>query len=429
MKKDPVMDHFLRTTLRDGARAADAPGEHCLDAEQLAAWSHGGLSAAAADEVEQHISGCERCQAMAATFARIEPAIPASESLWQRWRIAWLLPATAAMAMLVWLAMPGTVRPAPPATVEMARVEPPPSVVRVTPEPEIAGAAPVTAAPATPTAGAASPRREQTAGGRRAEAKSANQAAPGAPIAPPAPPPPALTPPPPQPVSLPVGLGQAAIAPPATTTVLISPPAAPPPSLPASARSDLARDGLVPGVAVVVAEFAPPDPAVVAVAGAGAVAQQGQAGAGGGRAAGGRGGGGGGAGRGGGAQQADRALAAPAPRVKWRVLSTGVVQRSIDNGVSWTAVTLDPTAAPARITGGAAPSPSVCWLIGQAGVVLRSVDGGRFSRVASPETTDLQAIRATDALQATVTTSTGRVFITIDGGVTWRLQGFSPAPF
>jgi photosystem II stability/assembly factor-like uncharacterized protein len=67
-----------------------------------------------------------------------------------------------------------------------------------------------------------------------------------------------------------------------------------------------------------------------------------------------------------------------------------------------------------------APSVSVCWLIGRGGVILRSVDGLRFVRVSFPEATDLAAIRATDARQATVTTADGRVFTTTDGGVSWR---------
>jgi photosystem II stability/assembly factor-like uncharacterized protein len=56
---------------------------------------------------------------------------------------------------------------------------------------------------------------------------------------------------------------------------------------------------------------------------------------------------------------------------------------------------------------------------GRAGVVLLSTDGRRFSRVPFPETMDLSAVRATDARSASVSTTDGRTFSTIDGGVTW----------
>jgi hypothetical protein len=149
--------------------------------------------------------------------------------------------------------------------------------------------------------------------------------------------------------------------------------------------------------APVVAEFATPTP-VMGFTGAG------------------RGGGGrGGAGRGGGAaRQASAELVAP---VRWRVLATGVVEKSTDNGTTWTPTEVEPAL---RITGGAAPGPQVCWLIGRGGIVLRSTDGVRFTRVTSPADEDLAAIQATNALEAIVTTASGRVRATTDGGRTWK---------
>jgi photosystem II stability/assembly factor-like uncharacterized protein len=62
----------------------------------------------------------------------------------------------------------------------------------------------------------------------------------------------------------------------------------------------------------------------------------------------------------------------------------------------------------------------VCWLVGRAGLVLLTTDGVRFERVKFPETSDLSAIRATNARQASITTADGRVFVTADGGATWK---------
>jgi hypothetical protein len=61
--------------------------------------------------------------------------------------------------------------------------------------------------------------------------------------------------------------------------------------------------------------------------------------------------------------------------------------------------------------------------------VFRSVDGIHFDRVTFPEAVDLTSIRSTGAAQASVTTADGHVFVTIDGGLTWRLQGFQTASF
>jgi photosystem II stability/assembly factor-like uncharacterized protein len=114
--------------------------------------------------------------------------------------------------------------------------------------------------------------------------------------------------------------------------------------------------------------------------------------------------------------------------IRWRVLASGSVERSMDAGTTWVRVTLDP---PVHVIGGTAPLPQVCWLIGRGGVVLRSLDAAtRFERVASPDATaEIASIRATNALVATVTTVTGRVYVTADGGATWRLQGFPGLPF
>jgi hypothetical protein len=118
----------------------------------------------------------------------------------------------------------------------------------------------------------------------------------------------------------------------------------------------------------------------------------------------------------------------PDPARRWRVIG-GRVQRSVDAGSTWADVPADVTAG---ITAGAAPAATVCWLAGRGGLVLLTTDGSTWQRLPLPEATDLSAIRATDARNATVTTADGREFATTDGGRTWvrrDLQEIRTAPF
>ena len=78
------------------------------------------------------------------------------------------------------------------------------------------------------------------------------------------------------------------------------------------------------------------------------------------------------------------------------------------------------TGATADLTAGNSPSADVCWLVGRGGLVLRTTDGGRqWQRVPFPETVDIIAVAASNALNATVTSADGRRFQTTDGGRTW----------
>src|SRR4051812_26114808 len=112
----------------------------------------------------------------------------------------------------------------------------------------------------------------------------------------------------------------------------------------------------------------------------------------------------------------DNVVVSSNPSTRFRLLPGGGVQRSADGGATWRN---EVTGAADTLIAGSSPSPSVCWLIGQAGTVLRSTDGRSWVRVAFPEPVDLQAISASDADTATVTTADGRAFATIDGGRTW----------
>ena len=432
MKKDshvppPVpdpLDRLLRQTLGEVR-----PGDAHVDAERLAAWSARTLPIEEMHAIDAHLSSCDRCQQMLAVFARIEPAPAPAPSLWQRWRLAWIIPATAAAAAtLTWIAWPGRVPTQPAATTTIAQAEPAQRVI-VAPEPQIGLAHPATpaAADAQKTevgkmADARAETRDQTATASKPTANTARTgqqgqagaAPPPAAIAPPPvvaaspppPPPPPATPPPPPPPPKPV--------PPPTSSTVSGLPAVT--VLPPAAMTESIQTA-------VIYTFSSADPKTVAADASRAGGGAGRGGAGGG-GGGGRGGGGAAGGVAGGAiapPAVFRQSAVAGAVVRWRILSSGVVERSIDDGATWTAVPLN-LEPPARVTRGAAPTPSACWLIGPRGLVLLSIDNQRFERVKFPEDVDLTAISANDARTARATTADGRVFVTADGGVTWKRE-------
>jgi hypothetical protein len=383
----------------------------CVDAETLAAWFDGTLSTDEAGTVELHVSNCARCQAVMAVLAKTEPAMPASVPFWRRRPVGWLVPLTAAAAaaaLVVWVASP--TRPPSMPVDRVARTEPQPAQVApaapVVPEAPTAAAAqaPAIAAPAappspaTPTVSArppASPPISSTPGTPGTPATAVTPATPEAPATQASPAGAAKAAPAPEPAA-------PAAAPTAPRTLQESVTvsgASPVVDVQRNSASALAADSVVSAAIVIVS----PAPTAQTQAPGNAA-----------RAAGGRGGPlAGGAGRGGGLAGG---AAAAAPPTTWRILPSGSVERSLTGGASWEQVAIY---APGAITGGVAPSASVCWLIGRGGLVLLTVDGG-FERVSFPVTTDLASIRATDARQATVTSSDGRVFSTTDGGTSWR---------
>ena len=88
-------------------------------------------------------------------------------------------------------------------------------------------------------------------------------------------------------------------------------------------------------------------------------------------------------------------------------------------GAEWTA---PPAVAAGPLTASSGPSMEVCWIVGRAGTILRSTDHQNWQRVNFPEMTDLSAVLATGAQNATVSTADGRTFTTSDGGMTWIPQ-------
>ena len=97
------MDDLLRDTLR--ARAADSTAA-CVDIETAAAFVDGALSARARASAEAHIADCPRCQAMLAALVKSTPP-PIERAWWRRPALAWLVPATVAVAgVAIWLNVP-----------------------------------------------------------------------------------------------------------------------------------------------------------------------------------------------------------------------------------------------------------------------------------------------------------------------------------
>jgi hypothetical protein len=142
--RDQSVEYVLRHVLSgDGF----VPQGACLDGETVAAWTTGSLRPDELSAVEQHVADCARCQALMAAFIRTTPAPPAPESLWKRWRLAWVVPvATAATAAALWVALPGS----GPIPLE------PQQKVAATPSEELRAAAPPAAAPVAPSPSAAS---------------------------------------------------------------------------------------------------------------------------------------------------------------------------------------------------------------------------------------------------------------------------------
>ncbi|HEX5069784.1 MAG TPA: hypothetical protein VFV78_06160 [Vicinamibacterales bacterium] len=398
-------DHLLKRSLTPAGTVA---GEACLDAETLAAWADGSTYMPGADAIEQHLATCARCQAMLAAFAHAdvaEPSLPAASltpaadrpssvvPFRPAWRWVPIAAGAVAASLVVYLAWPKHVTPQSPrldqamASSEPAAQSPPPPA-----EQQMADAA------------LAKTKPLDTMSTRRAPATSAAKAFPPAkPVPIPAPSAP------PEPLRAPVSATPpTAAAATGSVSLATPPPAAATPSPTARPELNMVR----------AAQEAAPDPAkprVIAEFGAPTTAQASPTQSLIGRAA---GGGGGGGGRGGGGGVAGGLVGTPRaiPRVSWRVLASGQVERSINGGQSWTPVTIAPAV---NVVTGAAPSADVCWLIGKGGIVLRSTDGATFRRVTSPDVADLRTVTAIDELQATVTTIDGRTFKTIDGGDHW----------
>ncbi|MEQ1757545.1 MAG: hypothetical protein ABL986_04450 [Vicinamibacterales bacterium] len=171
--RDPVMDKLLARALARG----ESGDSSCVDAEALAAWTERTLPAAMMTRVENHVSGCARCQAVVAALVRSEPEAAPVESLWKRWHIGWLVPvAGTAAAIAIYVATRPPAPQAPELVQSSVEVAAPQEEFRVAPEAQRFEVRVDPPAPATPPAD--SPARERL--DARAEADAAAKAAPPA---------------------------------------------------------------------------------------------------------------------------------------------------------------------------------------------------------------------------------------------------------
>mgnify|MGYP006272700837 CR=1 FL=1 len=374
-RPDAAFDAVLRRTLA-GATPRVGGGD-CPDDETLGAWFDRTLPTAATQEVEAHVAGCARCQAIATVFVRTAVAADPAPRFWFSWRVRWLVPAAAvAAALLLWIALPG--RPdAPVLETVTSRAEraagsalaEPPASARP-PEPIPAPDAPVGARDTLPAVTASE-------GVERAPASFPGASAPPA---------------------MPAAAERADGLPKAAAPA----PGAVAPSENRAARAELASPTATraAGAPAALANPAGSVPTPGASAGAlsaerGAVARSAAAAD---------------------AAPGDAIVSADTPASRWRIVDRRRVERSTDGGRSWQPAAL---AAPADLIAGASPAAGVCWVVGRGGLVFVTTDGLTFRRLTVPTSADVTAVRAPDARTAVVTTADGRTFRTADLGITW----------
>ena len=107
----------------------------------------------------------------------------------------------------------------------------------------------------------------------------------------------------------------------------------------------------------------------------------------------------------------------PDPQVHYRVNGYRVY-RSTNNGTIGRLVFH--VAKGEELSMASAPSADVCWVIGNKQLVVVIANGKPPQRVRIPTMLDLYSIGSKDALTATVATTDGQVYETVDGGKTWK---------
>src|SRR5258708_7588996 len=95
-----------------------------------------------------------------------------------------------------------------------------------------------------------------------------------------------------------------------------------------------------------------------------------------------------------------RLIAPPGSRVLWRTGRSGLIELSKDGGSSWSRQT---SGVLTDLLTGSASSDQLCWIVGRVGTILLTADGGAHWKVVpSPLAEDLEGVRASDALHATI---------------------------
>jgi Photosynthesis system II assembly factor YCF48 len=112
-------------------------------------------------------------------------------------------------------------------------------------------------------------------------------------------------------------------------------------------------------------------------------------------------------------------ILAPNATVRWRLLSAGRIEQSVDSGITWMP---QKSGVKIELLAGSAPSEAVCWIVGRGGTILRTTDGGgHWSKVVSPMGGDVAGVQAVDAMTVTIFDANRSArFVTHDGGVSWE---------
>jgi hypothetical protein len=383
--KDQSIELLIRKALQTDLSAAREG--NCLDAAAVAALVDGTLTSHERAAMEAHAADCERCQALLAAMARTSSEVASGVGVWRRrfaslWQapgVGWLAPiAAAALAIVVWMAVPG--RPGPQVPSDLKLV------------PDAPGAKAAVDSATTPPASerAYELRRRDESGDEKKMLDAAARREADAPRAAEAPQ--ATTP---QTAGAPrqAGTPQAAGAPqqftmsrdsdasrPTSPAAPVAPPAESAPAMSDRLNRAKAAEALEQSVGL--------DKLQARVAEKGSNKSS----------------------------PGGIVITSANPSVRWRIVPGGLVDRSIDGGTNWQTQT---TGAKVTLTAGSSPSSSVCWLVGPGGAVLVSIDGISWRRAAFPEDVDLTGVRATDDKTAIVVASDRRAFKTNDGGRTW----------
>jgi hypothetical protein len=127
------------------------------------------------------------------------------------------------------------------------------------------------------------------------------------------------------------------------------------------------------------------------------------------------------------AQQANKDIAAAAPPAPAAAPAAARAQSTLAAAAAARNLcgpnsTIAPPGVTTPLNAGASPSANVCWIVGRLGVVLLTTDGRTWRGITFPVIADLSSVTATDARNATVMTTDGRAFTTVDGGMTWTAK-------
>jgi hypothetical protein len=371
VRTQPDRDRAIEQLLRRSSAGAASPAttENCVDAEQASAWASGLVQSEEAASIERHLSSCARCQALVATFARVETAGSAtgdSRAAGLRWHLRWLVPlATAATIAGIWVALPIDDRSSKPATVADADAS------KETPEAgsKIAPVAPVPEA--VPTARPQAPQSNAAASSPAADQKISSSS------------------------SKDVTTGERADRRARGSRDVRAKVDRLSETVAQQKRADEGRSEPSKQAAAAPAPASPPaPPAAVREEALATLARR----------------------------ASSTELISPVASHRWRIVGPGRVERSIDGGASWTPAALssrDSSTAPDVLIAGHSPSRDVLWLVGRGGAVYVTADGTRFERLPFIEAVDLVSVVSLDDRQATVTSADGRTFRTRDRGVTW----------